>query len=434
MRVSLPLFPCARDHDMATLSQSKLELTDNADHAQRCEGSDPLRRLRVYMMDMWSFIPYYVARLTASLAGEFVDVTLGSVRYHLDRDYFHKAGLKPDRMLLDTGGRFKSHSLRRLTKSCEYLANLSLLALRFSVSKPDILHVQYMPFLERRFWFEMWFLRWVRRRGIPIVYTAHNVTRQDRPGEGRDLYRRVYHSVDALICHGEDARRELIQDFGVNEERIWIIPHGPLFDDRPQVSPQDARVALGLPVDEPLVLLLGVISEYKGVPFLLDAWRRFKQAGGRGHLLVAGTGDAGVLTKIQEKVAAEKLESVELRLSFVPVEQLPLLHEAADILVYPYSAGTTSGALLTGLKYGKAMITTRLPFFKEHLEDGKTAVMVDYGDCDALAASLLDLTRRPDERQRLGNAQLRQSSQEVTWDEIAKKTRACYESVLNSAR
>jgi glycosyltransferase involved in cell wall biosynthesis len=287
-----------------------------------------------------------------------------------------------------------------------------------------------MPFLEHQASFELWFLRWVRRLAIPIVYTTHNVTKQDDPDQGRELYRRVYQTADALICHGDEARAELVRDFGVREEKIWVIPHGPLFEDRPNLSSREARLKLGLPSDEPLILFLGVISEYKGVLFLLDAWKQFRRLRGRGHLVIAGTGDARVLSEIQQKVSAEQLESVALWLHFIPVDQLPLLYQAADILVYPYKAGTTSGALLTGLKYGKAIVATKLPFFREHLEDGQTAILVDYGDKDALGSSLLDLASRPEERQRLASALFRQQSNSVSWDEIAKKTRECYESVL----
>ncbi len=418
---------------MAIVSQGEMELTDAAGLPAGAVPPYPERRqrpLRVYMMDMWSFIPYYMGRLCAALASESVDVTLGSVRYHLDREYFHKTGLTSDPRLFDSGGRFKNNSLRRLIKTCEYLANLFLLALRFRTSKPDVLHVQYMPFLEHRLGFELWFLRWVRDLRIPIVYTAHNVTKQNNPEEGRELYRRIYHTADALICHGEEARAELVRDFGVGEQKIWVIPHGPLFEDRPSFSSREARLALGLPVEEPLVLFQGVISEYKGVPFLLDAWKRFKQLGGKGSLLIAGTGNSRIILEIQKRVLSEPLRNVELWLRFIPVEQLPLLYEAADILVYPYKAGTTSGALLTGLQYGKAIIATKLPFFCEHLENGETAVLIDYEDREALASSLLDLSRRPEERLRLGTALQRQESQGTTWDEIAKQTLECYESVI----
>jgi len=416
-----------------TLNQTETDpLTAQVSVATQSAAHDqPLRTLRVYMMEMWSFIPYYVGRLCASLRSESVEATLGSVRYHLDRDYFQKVGLDTDRHLFDVGGRFRAAPLRRLFKSCEYVANLIRLGLRLRASNVDILHVQFLPFLERGVPIEIWFLKWLRRRGIRIVYTVHNVTRQDAPNQGRSLFRRAYNLADALICHGEGARTELARDFCVPPEKIRVIPHGPLFEDKPGISTLEARSLLGLPPGKTLVLSLGVISQYKGIPFLLDAWKRVQQSATPGRLIIAGTGDAGVMKQIREKVEAEGLkDSVDLWLRFIPVEQLPLLYQAADILVYPYNAGTTSGALLTGLNYGKAIVATRLPFFQEYLEDGESGLLVDYGDISALASSLQALIHRPALRSKIASTLQRESSGTTCWEEIARKTRECYDAVL----
>jgi glycosyltransferase involved in cell wall biosynthesis len=389
------------------------------------------RGLRVYMMDLWSFIPYYVGQLCVSLQKEQVNVTLGSARYHLDRNYFQKVGLKPDSLLFDSGGGIGIGAFRRFVKSLEYLANLFILATRFLFSPPDILHVQYLPFLERGFSFEMWFLAWAKLRGIRIVYTVHNVTPQNAPGRYRPLQKRMYRLPHALICHGEGARSELIKDFEVAPDKIRVIPHGPLFAEKPVVSPEEARTRLGLSMEEPLVLSLGVISEYKGIPFLLEAWKKLKVSGCKGRLLVAGTGDSNLLLSIREKVSADGLAaSVDLWLEFIPVEKLPLLYQAADILAYPYKAGTTSGALLTGMNYGKAIIATKVPFFREYLRDGENALLVDYGDTEALAQSLRLLIEEHHKRARIASALGCQNSAEVSWSTIAKHTRNCYKHVL----
>ena len=420
---------------MLMLNQTETDLTatEPAELRENISTEKKQRDIRVYVMDMWSFIPYYMARLCASLRAESVDAILGSVRYHLDRGYFHKSGLAPDRLLIDAAGTIKSKFLRRLMKSCEYVANLAMLGIRLAISRPDILHVEYLPFLERGLGFELWFLKWVRRLGIRIVYTVHNVTRQDAPDQGMPLYRQAYNLADALICHGEEARAELTGKFGIAAEKIWVVPHGPLFEQGPRLSPQEARLKLGLERKETLVLCLGVISQYKGIPFLLDAWKEMKSAGVEGRLLIAGTGDQQVLSEIREKVAAEGLSaSVDLWLQFIPVEQLPLLYQAADILVYPYKAGTTSGALLTGLNYGKAVVATKLPFFQEYLKDKETALLVDYGAPEALAFALQTLIQQPQQRSKLAIALVRQASKGIGWEEIAAKTRKCYDQVLKT--
>jgi len=414
---------------MPALNQTETDAPPTA-HQEVSKGRKQ-QEIRVYLMDLWCFIPYYIARLCGSLRAESVDVKLESVRYHLDREYFHKCGLAPDRFLLDIGGNVQSSLWRRLVKSCEYVANLKMLSVRLAISRPEVLHVQFLPFLERGLPFEIWFLKWARHLGIRVVYTVHNVTRQDAPGQGIPLFRRAYHAADALICHGEEARTELVGNFGIAAEKIRVIPHGPLFEDGPRLSPQEARSRLGLACEEPLVLCLGVISQYKGIPFLLDAWKQMKQAGVEGRLLIAGTGDQMVLSEIKEKVAEEGLgTSVDLWLRFIPVEQLPLLYQAADILVYPYKAGTTSGALLTGLNYGKAIVATRLPFFQEYLKTGENALLVDYGATEDMASALQSLIQQPQQRSKLGASLLRQASQGIGWEEIARKTRECYEAVL----
>jgi glycosyltransferase involved in cell wall biosynthesis len=417
------------------LNQTETDLPAAESSAAERNGSINTQRstICVYMMDMWSFIPYYIARLCAALGKESVDVTLGSARYHLDRNYFQNCGLATDRFLLDRGGAIQSSFWRRLIKSLEYLTNLFVLGARLVFSRTDILHVQYLPFLERGWTFEIWFVKWCRHLGLKVVYTVHNVTRQDAPEKGVPLFQRAYQTADALICHGEQAREELISSLDIPAKRICVIPHGPLFENRPRVSPEESRSFLGLEKTAPLVLCLGVISEYKGIPFLLDAWKKLKQSGTEGRLLIAGTGDQDLLTEIREKVAAEGLaDSVDLWLKFIPVDKLPLVYQAADILVYPYKAGTTSGALLTGLSYSKAIVATKLPFFHEHLKDGETGLLVDYGATEALASALRSLIQQPQQRSALTAALGRETSRSTGWEEIAHKTRECYEAVLKS--
>jgi glycosyltransferase involved in cell wall biosynthesis len=389
------------------------------------------KRPRIYLMDLWSFIPYYMAKLCASLQDQSVDVVLGSTRYHLDRDFFRRCAVNPDPALLGWGGHLQSPFFRRLVKSCEYLLNLLLLCVRFSIARPAIVHIQFLPFLDRGFSFETWFLRWCLGRGIRIVYTVHNLPERDARTHSKLLHQRAYSSAHALICHSEGAKNQLTKNFGLPEDRIWTIPHGPLFERRQEVTMAEARAHLGLAADEAIVLCLGVINKYKGIRFLLDSWKLLISSGARARLVIAGTGAADLLADIRQRVSILELEaSVDLCLHFIPVEQLPTFHVASDILVYPYQTGTTSGALLTGMNYGKAIVATKIPFFLEHLKDGENALLVDYADTEGLSRALRKLINDREERNRLA-----QGIQERTsWIDIARATKACYESVLDLSR
>jgi len=98
-------------------------------------------------------------------------------------------------------------------------------------------------------------------------------------------------------------------------------------------------------------------------------------------------------------------------------------------LVYPYKEVTTSGALMAAVAYRKAIVATSLPAFQEVLRDKETALLVDYGDAEALASSLRRLILAPKERERL-SFELASDASLNSWSRIARETRHCYASVL----
>jgi len=111
----------------------------------------------------------------------------------------------------------------------------------------------------------------------------------------------------------------------------------------------------------------------------------------------------------------------------VSLEELRSWYLAADIAVYPYSNSTTSGALMTGINFGKPVVATTLPAFQQILRHGEEALLVDYGDVGGLSQALRRLIRDECLRQQMGARinELRAST--PGWSTIAKQTRACYE-------
>jgi len=393
------------------------------------------RPIKVFVMDLCCFIPFYTTQLCRALKDEQVDATLGSIRYYLQPDYFHRIGLRNNPGLMDVVGRFSigSKLLRRILKVLECCLNLSALAVRFLFSKPDILHVQYLALLDFGIPVEYWFLRFAKLLGIKLVHTVHNVLPPDNGEPRRHGYGRVYQLADLLICHGEEARTRLIKEFGIAAEKIVIVPHGPMFENARCLSQQEARAALGFSPDEVIILCFGVISPYKGVGWLLSAWHKI-QGRTNARLVIAGTGDPGLLASIEQQVQALGIEhSVHLHLKFVPVETLPSFYQSADVIVYPYREVTTSGAITTGIGYGKAIVATRLPAFRELLRDGETALLVDYGNVDDLSGALAQLIHNPKLRARLADNVAALSRRWSSWEAIAERTRQCYEAVLPSS-
>ena len=391
----------------------------------------------VFMMDLLPTVPYYTGHLCAALQDRpRVEVSLGATTYSHDSTYFTRIGLHCRRALLDIAGRLPSSAkpLRRALKFVEYLLNLLTLSLWFMLSRPDIVHVQFTPLINRGLPFELWFLRWVRQLGCKIVYTVHNVLPHDNGERYRALYAQVYRLVDHFICHDPHAKAALAAEFQVPPDTVSIIPHGPLFSPGRECTPHQARAKTGLSPDACIVLWQGIIRPYKGISFLLKAWKAARQAGLQATLVIVGTGEKDVVEAVAEEVQALDIaSSVCLDFRFVSVEMLEAYHLAADILVYPYTAITTSGALMTGMGYGKAMIASALPAFEEMLQNDKNALLVPYGDVDGWAGALARLASDADLRARLGGRLQASRAGAPRWTDIACETLRVYEQVLTAS-
>ena len=387
----------------------------------------------VLLVDQFCCVPYYNSYLAAALSRIGIDVRLASVNYHYDPDYFPQSGVHRDPGLTEmvSGWRIPWAFVRRPLRVLELMANTLSLALKIWRSRPDILHVQYLALAERGYGVELWLLRWARRLGIPIVYTVHNVLPQDTGDRLRPLYQRVYRLADILVCHTDAARAQLLAEFGVPPDRAVVIPHGPLFHDMDRPTPAQARQRLGLG-STVMFLCHGGIKPYKGIEFLLEAWRLVVAERSDVTLVVAGPGEEHYLDSIRRLVTELGLEdSVRLDFRFAPADELPVFFQAADALLYPYKEITASGALMTGLTFAKPVIASRLPAFEEILGDSGAAVMVPYGDTAALAGAIVELADRPDERVRLAQAAGRiiAGDDENSWDSVAIRTRECYDAV-----
>jgi len=393
--------------------------------------------IRVYMMDLLPTVPYYTGHLCSALKSlPGVNVTVGSVTYHLDRGFFVRQGLETDPALVSVISRWRglAGSLRRPLKLAEYLLNLTVLLGRFAASKPDIVHIQFLPTLSYGLPVELWFVRALRALGCKIVYTVHNVLPQDTGEKYRGRYAELYRLADRLICHDGKARERLLSEFHLNSERISVVAHGPLLSSEKTASNREARRRLGLPGDGAIVLWQGILRPYKGVPFLLKAWQKLHRAGVPARLVVVGNGAPGLVENVRAEVESLQIgSSVQLDLQFVPVDKLADYYNAADVLVYPYREITTSGALMTGLNYGRAIVATNLPAFAQLLRDGENALLVDYGDEDGLAARLKALVEDPALRARLGAEARNTNSSVAQWPEIAAQTAACYRAALTGA-
>jgi glycosyltransferase involved in cell wall biosynthesis len=380
------------------------------------------------MMDLWATVPYYTAYLSKALLKEDVDLQVGSISYYLDPGCFRSRGIKVDPGLLNVVGRFNMPRLpRRVLKLAESLVNLTALTLRFLFSPPDVVHVQFLPMLTSRVPLDVWFVEFCRWRGAKIVLTVHDLLPHDTGEAHKAAFAKLYAGVHAMICHSDSIRARLGAEFSIPAEKVSVIPHGPFFYDLAPGDSGDVLRDFELDPAQLLVLWQGIIFPYKGIDLLLRAWQQVEAKCGNACLVIAGTGAPDLLEQIRGQVAELGLKRVKLHFRFISTEELVALYRAADVVVYPYRAITTSGALATGLALGKTIVASDLPVFRELLTNRENALLVPPLDTDGLGGALVELAQDAALRERLAEQVRAMNFGDASWLSIADKTVAVYE-------
>jgi glycosyltransferase involved in cell wall biosynthesis len=213
--------------------------------------------------------------------------------------------------------------------------------------------------------------------------------------------------------------------YGVAAERICVVPHGHYRGVYGSPVPRGpARTALGLgDVPGRLFLHLGLLRPYKGVDDLLDAWAAHAARHPSDRLLVAGKPlDAAYGRRLAERAAAAP--HVDLRLGFVPDDDIPAFYGAADVVVLPFRNITTSGSLLLAMSYARPVVAPSAPGLC-YVLDGADDLLYDpdaplpealVRALDAAATAPLDALA----------ARTRVACDRLDWTRIAQQTRAVY--------
>lgn len=173
------------------------------------------------------------------------------------------------------------------------------------------------------------------------------------------------------------------------EKPVRYAPH-PVYDIYGEkVEKRAARAALGLPLDQPLVLFFGMIREYKGLDLLLDALAEEPCVAANIGAVIAGE-VYGDWTPYADQIFAHHLsERVFLNLEFIATERVNLYFSAADLVVQPYKSATQSGISQIAYHFELPMVVTNVGGLPEIVIDGESGYVVP-PTASAVAAAIAD--------------------------------------------
>lgn len=325
--------------------------------------------------------------------------------------------------------------LEKVSRVSAYYAKLIAYA---ATAKPKIFHILWNNRFEV---FDRTLLMlYYKLLGKRIVLTAHNVNADKRDGKDTRFNRVTlwiqYRLCDHIFVHTEKMKRELMAEFSVPDTQVTVIPFG-INNAVPNTSltPRDAKQRLGLVEGERTILFFGRITPYKGLDYLIPAFRQRLARSNDYRLIIAGKVDRcekyweAIREDIQEDVRAGR---IILRDEFIPDDQTEVYFKAADVLVLPYRNIYQSGVLFLSHSFGLPVLAADVGSLTEDIVEGKTGFAFRPEDPVDLARAIeqfftSDLYSNLNSRRQ----EIRDyATERHSWDLVAQKTMYVYDSLL----
>lgn len=315
--------------------------------------------------------------------------------------------------------------IRRFVKLIEYPMNTMQVLWVARKNDINIVHFQSVNLIE------LIMVLAFRLAGVKVVFTIHNVM----PRHGalrryhRVLYRFMYNICSELIIHTASGKEEIRALFSVDPDKVAVIPHGDykFFVPSTSMSGEEAKRILGFSPGCKTILFFGAIRANKGLDIILKALPHIRQAEPRSKLLVVGelceSYDRYEAIKREERIADHVFE----RLDYIPNSEVSVYFFAADVVVLPYNEITQSGVLQIAYAFGRPVVATELPGFREVIANGKNGFLVPLNDVGRLAERIAEILQNDGKLQAMGAYSKFLCDTKYSWDGIAQKTSEVYD-------
>ncbi|MBS0221086.1 MAG: glycosyltransferase family 4 protein [Proteobacteria bacterium] len=301
--------------------------------------------------------------------------------------------------------------------------------------QPDVVHTHNIKGFSPAIWHV------ARRRGVPVVHTAHSYelicadgSLLDRNGESCAAqsrcmgckfhgawYRAQAEAID-VFCSPSEYLLQAHAEAGVMPRRSAHVRNG--------VARLGSLSNIGRRSGDHSVrfLYMGQLSTHKGIDTLIQAIRIVKNPAFA--IDIAGRGDG--------EAKLEALANVDDRVrfhGFVEGERKDQLIAGADALVFPSIWVENSPmSIAEAFCYGLPVIGSRIGAIPEFVEHGSNGLLFEPGNATGLAACMTDLLERPDELGRMKENARQSGNSWPTPEIMASEYVSIYRSLLRRRR
>ncbi len=307
--------------------------------------------------------------------------------------------------------------------------------------KPDIIHFHWIHdisgFLNRNivisnlklliFILDIYLIKYILK--TKIVWTIHNIYSHDcfHPYIERFIRKLLSNKANVLICHCNQAKKEIRREFGTSYNKINVIPIGNYLNwYKNKISKKNALKYLNLNSSDFIFLSFGPIKPYKGINNLIKSFNTL-DSNRNVKLLVIGEPKTDKIKTALIKNSKD-CKNIKFVFNFVNDDDLQIYFNASDVVVFSYQKILTSAGIPLAMSFSKPIIAPRLGCILEILDDKGSFLYNSFED-EGLSKVLEKAIENQEYLKEMGEHNLHLAKL-YKWKKIAIETKKIYFKIL----
>jgi len=227
------------------------------------------------------------------------------------------------------------------------------------------------------------------------------------------VYRNNHFVVDS-----ESTKKELIS-IGINKNKIFLVNNGLNHKNYEPIHFSKKK--------SHQILVLSRLKKYKSIQYVIRAIPQIIEALPKVKLIIAGCGDYEYqLKKLVNKLKLRNIVFLKGRVS--EKEKVKLLQQSALLVNYSFKEGWGINVIEANA-CGTPVVASNVSGLCDSVIDGKTGVLVPYGDTNALSNAIISLLSNDNMRKKMSkNAVIH--ARKYDWDITYEKFKRCINRIM----
>ncbi len=216
----------------------------------------------------------------------------------------------------------------------------------------------------------------------------------------------IKRNLSGYISHSESDKLLLAERYDIDKDKINVIPHG-LYDHYKLMDKHTSRHILNIENEAYVILFLGLVRNYKGVRYLIEAFNKLPpDILPKSKLLIVGE-----IWEDKENLLKQISSNITFIDEYIPDEKINLYLSTSDIIVLPYIRASQSGIAHIAMSVGKPIIASNVGGLKESLGKYEGVFFVSPMNSEEIKNKLIE---------NFGNNRLYKPPTELSWSDISK--------------